>query len=122
MLPSCLRQVFISVVAVPDAPEIVFPTNSVVEEDGMLVVSGLGMYDADVSRPGDEDLLFDIWLDAVSGHLSLSISTVSLPESQACADETAIYWYEIAIFWYEILHTHIVDSGTRVVLQVHRCS
>lgn len=72
----------ISVVSVPDTPEIVLPTNPVVEEDGELVVSGLGMYDADVSRPGDEDLLFDVWLEAVSGRLSLNGSTVSLAEVQ----------------------------------------
>lgn len=84
-------QVFISVVSVPDTPEIVLPTNPVVEEDGMLIVSGLGMYDADVSRPGDEDLLFDIWLEAVSGHLSLNRSTVRLPDIQTCADEIALH-------------------------------
>lgn len=77
----------ISVVSVPDTPEIVLPTNPAVEEDGELVVSGLGVYDADVSRPGDEDLLFDVWLEAVAGRLSLNGSTVSLAEVQICADE-----------------------------------
>lgn len=78
-------------VSVPDTPEIVLPTNPVVAEDGTLILSGLGMYDADVSRPGDEELLFDIWLEAVSGHLSLNGFTVSLPETQACADELAAH-------------------------------
>lgn len=77
--------------SVPDTPEIVLPTNPVVEEDGTLIVSGLGMYDADVSRPGDEELLFDVWLEAVSGHLSLNGSTVRLPEIRTQADEIAIY-------------------------------
>lgn len=70
-------QVMISVVPIPDSPEIVLPTIPVVEEDGELIVSGLGVYDADVSRPGDEDLLFDVWLEAISGRLSLNGSTVS---------------------------------------------
>lgn len=77
--------------SVPDIPEIVLPTNPVVEEDGVLVVSGLGMYDADVSRPGDEELLFDVWLEVVSGRLSVNRSTVRLPEIQTWAGEIAIY-------------------------------
>lgn len=72
-------------VPVPDAPEIVFPANPAVEEDGVVVIQGLGIYDADVSRPGDEDLLFDVWLEAVSGRLSLNESTVrTSPASDEC--------------------------------------
>lgn len=78
-------------VSVPDTPEIVLPTNPVVEEDGELMVSGFGMYDADISRPGDEDLLFGVWLEAVSGRLSLNGSTVSLTEIEICADEFATH-------------------------------
>lgn len=73
-------QVIITVVSVPDAPEIVIPTSPVVEEDGELILSGLGMYDADVSRPGDEGLLFDVWLEAVSGRFSLNGTSVRFSE------------------------------------------
>lgn len=66
----------ISVVPVPDSPEIVIPTSPAVEEDGKLLLRGLGMYDADVSGPIDEDLLFDVWLEAVSGRVSLNGSMV----------------------------------------------
>lgn len=69
-------QAVISVLPVPDVPEIVIPTSPAVEEDGKLLLSGLGMYDADVSNPGDEGLLFDVWLEAVSGRLSLNSSAV----------------------------------------------
>lgn len=101
MLPNISAQVLIAVVSVPDVPEIVLPNNPVVMEKGNLVVSGLGMYDADVSRPGDEDLLFDVWLEAISGHLSLNRSTVRLPKIQICADEVAmlqVYRTECASF------------------------
>ena len=63
-------------VPVPDVPEIVLPASPTVEEDGVLSIQGLGMYDGDVSRPGNEDLLFDVWLETVSGRLSLNGSTV----------------------------------------------
>lgn len=86
---SASTQVQISVDSVPDTPEIVLPANPVVQEDGELFMSGLGMYDADVSRPGDEDLLFDVWLEAVSGRFSLNRSTVRMSEVQICADEFA---------------------------------
>lgn len=65
-------------VSVPDAPAIVLPASPVLEEDTVLVIEGLGLYDADVSRPGDEGLLFNVWLEAVSGRLSLNSSSVSL--------------------------------------------
>lgn len=65
-------------VPVPDAPEIVLPASPVIEEDAMLMIHGMGMYDADVSNPGDEGLLFDVWLEAVSGRLSLNESMVRL--------------------------------------------
>ncbi|CAM9823651.1 unnamed protein product, partial [Hapterophycus canaliculatus] len=68
-------QVVISVLPVPDVPEIVIPTSPAIEEDGKLLLSGLGFYDADVSRPGDEGILFDVWLEAISGRLSLNAST-----------------------------------------------
>lgn len=80
-------QVMIAVVSVPDTPEIVLPASPVVEEDKELIISGLGMYDADVSRPGDEDLLFNVWLEAVSGRLSVNGSMVSLAEIVIYADE-----------------------------------
>lgn len=73
--------------SVPDTPEIVLPTNPAVGEDGTLIVSGLGVYDADVSRPGDEELVFDIWLEAVSGRLWLNGSTVRLLEMQTYVNE-----------------------------------
>lgn len=81
---NALAQVLISVGSVPDTPEIVLPTHPVVQEDGELVVSGLGVYDADVSRPGDEDLLFDVWLEAVSGRFSLNRSTVRMSKAHIC--------------------------------------
>lgn len=74
-------------VPVPDATEIVLPASPAVEEDGVLTIQGLGMYDADVSRPGDEDLLFDVWLETVSGRLSLNESMVRPP---AASDECNI--------------------------------
>lgn len=63
-------------VSVPDVPEIVLPASPAVEEDSVLVMYGLGVYDADVSKPGDEGLLFSIWLEVVSGRLSLNESAV----------------------------------------------
>lgn len=75
---NATTQAMISVLPVPDIPEIVIATSPAVEEDGKLLLSGFGMYDADVSGPGDEGLLFDVWLEAVSGRLSLNDSTVRL--------------------------------------------
>lgn len=64
-------------VPVADAPEITFPASPIINEDHIISIRGLGMYDADVSRPGDEGLFFTIWLEAVVGRLSLNGSTVS---------------------------------------------
>lgn len=72
-----LPQVNITVMSVPDDPEITLPASPTVKEDNTLYIRGLGMYDADVSRPGDEDLSFTVWLEAVAGRLSLNGSMVS---------------------------------------------
>lgn len=63
-------------VSVPDAAEIVLPASPVLVEDDMLLINGLGVYDADVARPGDERLLFNVWLEVISGQLSLNGTTV----------------------------------------------
>lgn len=76
MRNAIFLQAIITVVSVPDAPAIVLPASPVLEEDAVLVIEGLGLYDADVSRPGDEGLLFNVWLEAVSGRLSLNSSSV----------------------------------------------
>lgn len=81
-------------VPVPDAPEIVLPASPAVEEDGVLAIQGLGMYDADVSRPGDKDLLFDVWLETVSGRLSLNESMV---RTSRASDECNINLQGIAL-------------------------
>lgn len=99
-------------VPVPDAPEIVLPASPAVEEDGVVAIQGLGIYDADVSRPGDEDLLFDVWLEAVSGRLSLNESTVRTPPA---SDECNITC--------EVLHTLMGgrrDAPTRGTSQSSR--
>ncbi|CAM9734048.1 unnamed protein product [Scytosiphon promiscuus] len=72
---SDTKKVVVLVLPVPDVPEIALPTSPAVKEDGRILLSGLGMYDADVSGPGAEGLLFDVWLEAVAGCLSLNGST-----------------------------------------------
>lgn len=74
---SLLPQVGITVVPVPDSPEVTLPANPTVMEDNLLSLRGLGMYDADVSRPGDEGISFTVWLEAVAGRISLNNSAVS---------------------------------------------
>lgn len=65
-------------VSVPDAPDIVLPARPTLEEDGMLAIHGVGMYDGDVSGTDDENLLFDVWLETASGRLTLNESRVRL--------------------------------------------
>ncbi|CAM9173657.1 unnamed protein product [Ascophyllum nodosum] len=64
--------VTINVVSVPDAPKIVFPGRPSLVEDSTLTIYGMEVYDADVSRPGNERILFNIWLEVTSGRLSLN--------------------------------------------------
>lgn len=73
---TAFLQIDITVMSVPDYPEITLPASPTVKEDNTISIRGLGMYDADVSRPGDEDLSFTVWLEAVAGRLSLNGSTV----------------------------------------------
>lgn len=67
------------VMSVPDDPEITLPSSPTLEEDGEVSLQGLGMYDADLSRPDGEVLSFTVWLEVVVGWLSLNHSTVSFP-------------------------------------------
>lgn len=69
-------QAAIDVLSVPDAPTIVVPASPAVREDGDLEIRGLGVYDADVSKLGDESLTFYISLEAICGRLSLNGSSV----------------------------------------------
>lgn len=60
----------------PDVPEVVLPARSSVEEDGVVLVHGMGAYDADVSRLDKNELLFEFSVEATSGRLSLNTSMV----------------------------------------------
>lgn len=71
-----ISQTTITVASVPDVPEVVLPARSSVNEDGIVVVHGMGAYDADVSRLGKNELLFEFSLEATSGRLSLNGSVV----------------------------------------------
>ena len=79
----------------PDAPKIVFPGRPSLVEDSTLTIYGMEVYDADVSRPGNERILFNIWLEVTSGRLSLNGSMVRISEYvvTCCIESPHVFQY-----------------------------
>ncbi|CAM9116300.1 unnamed protein product, partial [Choristocarpus tenellus] len=69
---SDTKKVNLSVISVPDSPELVLPAGPSVKEDGVLSIQGMSIYDADATMEGDEDLLFTTRLHVTAGRLSLN--------------------------------------------------